>query len=250
MYGGNLGSVARVMRNFGLRDLVLVDPAPGILDDPLLEPMARTGIDIIRRARVSTSVEAAVAEAEIALAFTTRVGRRRRDVNELRGALEWISAEAPQARVAAVFGREDSGLTTSELDHCHWAVRIPTHPDLPSLNLAQAVGLFAYEIAEARRRASPTPDRLRKPATAAQLEGLYAHFEKVLAQIGFIEEASPARMMNEIRRIFSRRLPDPRDVRILRGVLSKVELALVRASKGLDRDPAGGDLASPPEPRE
>jgi TrmH family RNA methyltransferase len=233
LYGGNLGSVARVMGNFGLGDLVLVDPTPGILDDPQLEPMARGGVEILRRARVSSSVEDAVADAEIALAFTARVGRRRRDVLDLRSAVEHIAAETPHARVSAVFGREDTGLTTAELDRCHWPVRIPTHPDLSSLNLSQAVGLFAYEVAEVRRRASPAPARRRKPATAAEMEGLYDHFEKVLVEIGFIEEASPVRMMNEIRRMFSRRLPDPRDVRILRGVLSKVELALKRARRGL-----------------
>lgn len=228
LYGGNLGSVARVMANFGLRDLVLVNPAPGILQDPRLEPMARKAVELVRGARIVGTLNEAVADAELALGFTTRLGRRRNDGLELRQAVEQAARElASDARIAAVFGREDAGLTTAELDLCHWLVRIPTDRGLPSLNLAQAVGLFCYEVRMARLAAAPESVPYR-PATVAEMEGMYAHFERVLWEIGFIEEESPDRMMNQIRRIFSRRLPSPRDVRILRGILSKVELALRR----------------------
>lgn len=232
LYGGNLGSVARVMANFGLSDLVLVRPAEGIFDDPRLEPMARTAAQIARGARVAGTLAEALADVELALGFTTRLGRRRNDGLELREAVEAAAREAPCARIAAVFGREDAGLTTAELDLCHWLVRIPTTRDLPSLNLAQAVGLFAYEVRTARLRDTPESEP-RRLATVAELEGLYAHFERVLWRIGFIEEERPDRMMNQVRRIFSRRIPGPRDVRILRGILSKVELAIERARRGL-----------------
>lgn len=227
LYGGNLGSVARVMANFGLSRLVLVNPAPRALEDPALAAMARTAVDVVREARLARSLEEALEGAEVALGFTTRLGKRRRDGVDLRPAAERLAREAPTARVAAVFGREDAGLTTGELQRCHWLVRIPTHRRLPSLNLAQAVGLFCYEASLAW--AAPAPGATPRPAPVSELEGLYAHVERVLLEIGFIEEASPARMMNEVRRIVSRRLPEPRDVRILRGILAKVELALRRA---------------------
>lgn len=227
MYGGNLGSVARAMANFGLDDLTLVNPAPGIFDDPTLAPMARDGAGRIRSARICTALEEALADTEIALGFSTRVGKLRRGALELRTAVERIVAEAPSAQIAGVFGREDRGLTNADLDRCHWLVRIPTHPQLTSLNLSHAVGLFAYEIHLLRKAGTPLP-KGRSVATVAELEGMYVHFERVLDAIGFIEEKSPKRMMNQIRAIFSRRLPDPREVRILRGVLSKVELTLER----------------------
>ncbi|RMG98340.1 MAG: RNA methyltransferase [Candidatus Dadabacteria bacterium] len=225
LYGGNLGSVARAMANFGLRDLVLVNPAPGIFDDPRLEPMARKAVELVRNARVVPDLFEALRDVELALGFTTRLGRRRNDGLELRPAVAELARHHAGARVAAVFGREDAGLTTAELDLCHWLVRIPTDRGLPSLNLAQAVGLFCYEVRLANLAARPESEPYR-PATVAEMEGLYAHFEKVLWDIGFIEEASPERMMNQIRRIFSRRLPTSRDVRILRGILSKVEWKL------------------------
>ncbi|GAB4267464.1 MAG: RNA methyltransferase [Deferrisomatales bacterium] len=232
LYGGNVGSVARVMGNFGLEELVLVRPDPAIFHDPRLAPMARGAVALVRGARVVDSLEEALEDTELALGFTTRLGRRRRDGYDLRPAVEKIRREHPGARVAAVFGREDSGLTTRELNRCHWLVRIPTGPALPSLNLAQAVGLFAYEVATARASHLPEPGSGRRVATVAEMEGLYAHFQRVLEDIGFFEEASPDRMMNEVRRILSRRAPGPRDVRILRGILSKVELALARARQG------------------
>jgi tRNA C32,U32 (ribose-2'-O)-methylase TrmJ len=74
----------------------------------------------------------------------------------------------------------------------------------------------------------------RSLATVGEMEGFYGHFERVLRSVGFLEEESPARMMNHLRRIFSRRLPDPRDVRILRGVLSKIEWSLARSEKSKD----------------
>lgn len=233
LYGGNVGRVARVMGNFGLRDLVLVNPASEVLQDPEMAPMARKAVEIVRRAPVLSTLEEALVDVEIALGFTTRLGKRRRDGYDLRPAAEKLAADAAGARIAAVFGREDVGLTNAELERCHWLVRIPTRPELPSLNLAQAVGLFAYDLTETMGRAASKPIGTGKVATVDELEAMYAHFERVLQDIGFIEEASPNRMMNEIRRLLSRRLPSPRDVRILRGILSKVELAVERARKGL-----------------
>jgi len=232
LYGGNLGSVARVMANFGLCRLILVNPRAEALNDPTLAPMARGAVDLVRGAQIVGSLADALANVELALGFTTRLGKRRRDGLELRPATERLAREAVGARVAAVFGREDTGLTTEELGRCHWLVRIPTHRGLTSLNLAQAVGLFAYEASQALVGSRGLQEA--RPATVAELEGLYAHGERVLQEIGFIEEASPDRMMNELRRILSRRLPEPRDVRILRGILAKVELALERARRGHD----------------
>ncbi|MHB8765622.1 MAG: RNA methyltransferase, partial [Deferrisomatales bacterium] len=229
------GSVARAMANFGLSDLVLVNPAPGLFDDPLLDAMARTAAPLARSARVAASLAEALADTELALGFTARVGKRRADSLNLRPAVNRALAEAPGARLAAVFGREDSGLTTAELDLCHWFVRIPTSPQLPSLNLAQAVGVVAYELASARAAAAPQAPLARRSATVAEMEGFYGHLEGVLQEIGFIEEASPDRMMNQLRRLFSRRLPEPRDVRVLRGILSKVQWSLQRARGSGDR---------------
>lgn len=233
LYGGNLGGAARAMMNFGLSDLRLVRPAPGIMEDPQLLPMARGGArPVLENAKIYPTLAEALADVELALGFTARLGKKRTDGDDLRPGVERIFADPPKGTVAAVFGSEDKGLSNADLEICHRMVRVPTSKELPSLNLAQAVGLFAYEVSVSREKAANyTPGR-RNVATVAELEGLYAQVEEVLELIGFIEEKSPARMMNQMRRIISRREPDPRDVRILRGVLSKVTLAVERARAG------------------
>ncbi len=228
LYGGNLGSVVRVMANFGLDDLRLVRPAPGIFEDPMLEPMARSqALHILRGARTFDHLAEALADIEISLGFTTRLGKRRRDGYDLKPAVEKLFEEDGQAATAAVFGSEDKGLSNADLEKCHWLVRIPTSDTLKSLNLSQAVMLFAYEMQTKRREGTASlRNGERKYATVTELESFYRHMEKVLERIGFFKEETPERMMNEVRRIYSRRLPDPRDISILRGILAKVEFTI------------------------
>ncbi len=236
LYGGNLGATARVMANFGLTDLRLVRPAEGIFDDPMLEAMARTkAVPILEDARTYSELSDALSDVEMSWGFTTRLGKKRTEGMDLRPAALGLAENPLTGRLAGVFGSEDKGLANSDLEKCQLMVRIPTAPSLSSLNLSQAVALFSYEMHEVHLatadRPSPAPKNL---ATVSELEGLYGHIEQVLDEIGFIEEATPDRMMNVVRRMVSRRTPGPRDVRIMRGILSKVELALERARKGLD----------------
>ncbi len=238
LYGGNLGSACRSMANFGLSELRLVRPAEGLFDDPLLEPMARgQALPILKNVQTFDSLDEALADVEVALGFTTRLGKRRRDSYDLHRAVGELGEVAPTSRIAGVFGSEDKGLKNSDLEKCHWLVRIPTAPKLSSLNLAQAVALFAYELHTLKIATTLTPPAPRKTATGAELEGLYTHMERVLAKIDFFEEEAPERMMNEVRRIISRRLPEPRDVRIMRGVFSKIEMGLSGALESRKKTP-------------
>jgi tRNA/rRNA methyltransferase len=228
LYGGNLGSVCRSMANFGLSELRLVRPAGGIFNDPLLEPMARgQALPILKNVKLFVTLEEALADVEIALGFTTRLGKRRRDGFDLHQAVkELADEEVSHNRIAGVFGSEDKGLNNADLEKCHWLVRIPTAPRLSSLNLAQAVALFAYETHILKLERTLPPPAPRRTATVTEMERLYGHVQQVLEAIDFFEEETPERMMNEMRRMISRRLPEPRDVRILRGVLSKIEIEL------------------------
>jgi TrmH family RNA methyltransferase len=232
LYGGNVGSVARAMANFGLQKLTLVRPAEGLFEDPLLEPMARSNaMHILKNAVVTDDLAKALADTELSMGFTARTGKKRNDGIELRPAVRAIAEEFSGARIAAVFGCEDNGLSNEDLEKCHWMVNIPTHPTLTSLNLSQAVLLFAYEIFSVAEELEGALKPERRLATVEELEGFYGHLGEVLDTIGFIKEEDPARIMNAMRRIFSRRLPDPRDVHILRGMLSKVVVAIELAKK-------------------
>jgi len=153
-----------------------------------------------------------------------------------------ILQHARSIPAAILFGPEDRGLTNRELDPCHALIRIPAHPGLSSLNLAQAVLLLCYELhlaslAEMRNaefgmrsekrvrkgEACLSSGRLPKLAEFKKIEGMYNHLEELLLRIGFLDPNNPKRIMHSLRRIFGRASLGDRDVAILRGIFRQLE---------------------------
>jgi len=223
LYGGNVGQCARAMKNFGLSRLVLVNPREHKTAEAYW--MAREGKSIVDEAEVHTCLEGALQDSGIAVGTTRRVGKYRRPAMSPE---EFAAEAAPltaENSVAVVFGREDSGLSASELALCQWLVTIPADEAFPSLNLAQAVLLMAYTIFK-QGLAAPTETssaagvRLAGPA---ELERFYQHLESTLNDIGFLHGDQAPAIMITLRRIFGRANLEPRDVKILRGVLGQME---------------------------
>ncbi|MDE2118129.1 MAG: tRNA (cytosine(32)/uridine(32)-2'-O)-methyltransferase TrmJ, partial [Betaproteobacteria bacterium] len=126
---------------------------------------------------------------------------------------------AAQGPVALLFGTEMSGLSNEEIGHAQVLVNIPASPDFSSLNLAAAVQVMAYELSVALHNpVSKAPEI--QPAAHEQLEGLYAHLEQTLAEIGFFNSQNPERLMLRLRRLYSRARLEQEEVNILRGILS------------------------------
>ncbi|MEW5854787.1 MAG: TrmJ/YjtD family RNA methyltransferase [Myxococcota bacterium] len=233
-FAANVGSVARAMANFGLHDLVLVNPAPGLLQHPQAQNLARSGTPVIERARTVATLEEALTHAHTVLGFTARGGKQRGDELQLEAAVSRLVTDAP-ARVAAVFGREDDGLRTGEMALCHWAVRIPTEEPCPSLNLSHAVALWAYEL---KRQRGATTSRNLAAAAPNDLRELQVHLQRVLTRVEFLRGNRAERMMGHIWRFVMRRTPDAREARILRGILRRTETYLhhpTRRSGSSDR---------------
>jgi tRNA/rRNA methyltransferase len=232
---GNIGSCARALANMGLARLVLVSPPDHLSGDA--RRMAMGGSAVLEQARVARSLPEALGEAGLVIGTTRRTGKN-------RGPLLGIEAAAARAveaaragnEVAIVFGREDSGLTTEELDACGLLATIPADASYPSLNLAQAVLVGAYEL---RRAAAVEPGpEPRSLALASEVEAFFEQLAEVLEEIGFLNPQNPEEVMHALRRLFGRAALEPREVRILRGVLSQVRWAARRRS--LESDPAGG----------
>ena len=138
-----------------------------------------------------------------------------------------------------LFGREDKGLTNEELAPCQALVSMPTHPGLSSLNLAQAVMIFCYELYMASldiQRETPSVSRFPRPAEFQKMEGMYAHLEDLLTRIGFLDPKNPKRILHTLRRIFGRANLSDRDVAILRGIFRQLEWYATRrpAEKGTE----------------
>jgi tRNA/rRNA methyltransferase len=212
----NIGSVARAMKNVGITELALVNPAASP-SHPDARVMAVRSHDILERAVVFSRLTDAIADCPWVIGTTRRRGKGREGIIDPRQMASEIRDIAQQNKVAVVFGPEDRGLTNRDLDLCQRLVTIPSHEEYGSLNLAQAVMIICYEIYLASHH-QEADSRTRRLATSDELEGMYYHMEEALLRIGFLDQNNPKRIMAVLRRIFSRARLNPREVKILRGI--------------------------------
>ncbi|HIK23967.1 MAG: RNA methyltransferase [Cyanobacteria bacterium J003] len=222
----NIGSIARVMKNMGLQQLWMVSPRC----DPKGELAQRWAVhaeDVLQQAKVTDSLEAALADCQ--RVFAT-VGR---DVADLALPCWTPRQAAPQllavAQSALVFGREDRGLTNAELECAQGLVKIPTANTYPSLNLAQAVAVCCYELwLTACDSVGTFPQGDAVPFE--RLQGFYDHLEQVLLQIGFLYPHTAASRMTKVRSLLGRAYPTEAEVALLRGMVRQVEWAIQHAA--------------------
>ncbi len=226
---GNVGAVARAMKNMALAELVLVRPR----QFPAAEATARASgaDDILAAARCVDSVDAALAGAGLVIGTTARERDGRFRVLDVREAAARIAAAANRAPVAVLFGSERTGLTNEELAACHALLRIPANPEYASLNVAMAAQLVAYEIYRARGAPLESGQGAAPPLAAVEeMERLYAHLEEVLTEIDFRDRTrSGTHLMTRIRRFLQRAELDENEVNILRGILTAVQSRRRRA---------------------
>lgn len=221
-HAGNVGAVARVMRNFGLSDLVLVAPR---LDRPEEAfRWARGAEDLVESATIREGLGPAVADCAFAWATTRRRGRLRgRPLLPREAARQTELRERGGERIAWVFGPESRGLSTADISLCSARVTIPTRPEQPSLNLAQAVAVCCYECALARSdTAEPAPART---APQGERDALYGQLEASLLAIGFLHPKTARARMAVLRDLLERSAPTPREVAMLRGLARQVSWA-------------------------
>jgi len=217
-YSGNIGAVARAMRNFAVSDLALVDPAP--LTREQADMMAVHARDVLDNMQVHTSLRTAVADCGLIVGTTCRSGLYRESALTPRTLAPHIVAAAARNRVALVFGPEDSGLSNDDLRCCQWLVTIPTDSAYTSLNIAQAVLLCCYEVFLAAQEQTDITPRLL--AVAERQELMYEKLKRALLKIGFLHRDNPEHIMFALRRILGRAGLEERDVRIMLGMARQI----------------------------
>lgn len=222
---GNIGAVARAMKNMGLSQLVLVNPKE--YPSQVASARASSASDILNAAQVFATLEEAVAGCQVVVGASARLRKvswPQMDVRETAAKAMQIT-DAPDGQVAILFGREDSGLSNLEMDKCHYLAHIPSNPDYCSLNIAAAVQVFAYEfLMAANLKADVALEGYKhEQATADQMEGFYTHLQEGLIDIAFLETTKNARFMRRMRRLFNRTELDVREIDILRGVLTAAQ---------------------------
>ena len=217
---GNIGAAARAMKNMGLADLRLV--APLRYPAPEAEWMASSATDVLERAQVHATLQEAIGDCVGAFALSARPREWSLEVKPVRDAAIDAIGRAAAGPVAIVFGSEKAGLSNEELLTCQMLVHIPADPGYTSLNLAQAVQVFCYELRMAAGEGAVPPPRAEKLATVEDVEGLYAHLERVATDSGFLDPVEPKRLKERFRRIFSRITLEREEVNVLRGLLKSL----------------------------
>jgi tRNA/rRNA methyltransferase len=231
----NIGSIARVMKNMGLTRLVIVNPQCEVFGEEATR-MAVHAIDLLETAEIVPDLTTALQGCTRVIATTARDRAIPTQLETPRQALPWL-LESSQP-TALLFGREDSGLTNAELNYAQRYIRIPVGSEYSSLNLAQAVGVCAYELQmcassnelETIARSSQLPPQL-DIAPVEQVEGYYQQLETLLLEIGYLFPHTAAHRMEKIRRLYNRSQLSPNEVALLRGILSQFRGALDRASQ-------------------
>ncbi|MDE2388040.1 MAG: RNA methyltransferase [Betaproteobacteria bacterium] len=215
---GNIGAVARAMKTMGLQTLYLINPKS--FPSPEAEARAANADDILQQAKVCSEIDQALKDTVLTAAITARP----RDLSHItfdarQGAMELVQL-ARQQPVALLFGPENSGLTTAEVNKCQIIIHIPANPHYSSLNLASAVQIMTYEL-----RMALTGNATASPAKAEladfnELELLYAHLEQLMVTSSFLDPQKPKLLMQRIRRLFARARLEKDEVQILRGFLT------------------------------
>ena len=228
---GNIGAVARAMKTMGLRHLCLVNPKRF----PCVEATARAAgaDDVLYTARVFDALPPAVADCHWVVGTSARLRGIPWPEVTPRECARRVVTMGSDGPVALVFGREHSGLTNEELDHCHALMRIPTNSEYRSLNLASAAQIAAYEIRMALPEEQTTPvlsdANDSDTISALEREGLYRHLEISLQEIGYYDPDRPRKLMRRLRRFFNRADPNRSELNIFRGILSAAQKAARQA---------------------
>jgi tRNA/rRNA methyltransferase len=227
----NIGSVARIMKNMGFEDLALVNPVPFHNDDGYKGAVGAR--DVVNGAKLFTSVADAVAGANLVVGTTRRAGKLRKitcGAEELPGRVFPLLGTG---RVSILFGREESGLTTSEAALCNLLVSITANPDFPSLNLSHAVAIVCYELyrASGENAAEPAGEAGKKragvsfvsrPASREEIEELLEYIRFSFEDMGFFSKGTPDYVIPLFRRVFGRALADQEEVKNLAHVFHRL----------------------------
>lgn len=238
----NIGAAARVMANFGLTDLRLVNPRDGWPQERAWA--SASGADWpLNAARVFDSVGAAIADLQLVFATTARPRELQLPVlNARQGAADLARAAGEGLATGLLYGGERAGLETADIALCQAVVTLPVDMRFRSLNLAQAVAITCYEWRMTVADAAPPIFREgAAPADGAAMMGLYEHLERELDAAGFFHppEKTPS-MVQNLRAALARGRWTDQEVRTFRGVITALSRGRGKVLEKIARQKADG----------
>lgn len=254
---GNVGAAARAMANMGLRRLILVEPAAAL--GPTARAFAVGAREVLDGcSRVGSLREALAPFPRVVGTTSTRDRRPAAPLIVPRELPARLAADPPATPVALVFGPEVGGLTNEELACANLVVSVPCAPRQPTLNLAQAVLIVAYELYQAGREGLAAAAAAPAPATSAEVDGLFDHLASVLRRIGFERDSTFPGVLRDLRAAAARARLTRREADVLRGICRRATHALAPGprepqgpagppgDRGPHGPPAGSGPAEPP----
>lgn len=221
---GNIGSVARAMKNMGLSRLYLVTPADHTCGEA--RAMAHGSGDILYGATVVDTLEEALEGTSFVVGTSHRIRRGFNQLHSPTEAAEQLVALDQEREGAIVFGREKNGFTNDELHLCQIISKVPSAVAYPSLNLAQATLIYGYELFQAVHNA-PAPPEIDL-ASHDEIEVMYGHVQQGLDKLGFVARHDPRTFMRSIRRIFNRTQLERRDVATVHQIFRQIDRFVTR----------------------
>ncbi|MEO8378396.1 MAG: RNA methyltransferase [Acidobacteriota bacterium] len=224
---GNVGAVARAMKNFGFGELWIVGRHPELL--PVSGWWASGADDVLEAARFVPTLGDAIGDTHVTVATTSMRGRATPVTYTPRTLAARFDALAEEQMLSLVFGREDKGLSREELVLCQYTAAIPANDAFPTMNLAQAACVFCYELSRTRAEA-PVPDTRVLP-DAALLERIHERTRQLLSDVGFLHDNNLGRIYDDLRAIVARASLDDREARIALGIIRQINWALRPDSK-------------------
>jgi tRNA (cytidine32/uridine32-2'-O)-methyltransferase len=228
---GNIGAVARAMKNMGLTQLYLVKPK--LFPHERAVWRSASAVDILDNAVVVESLDEAVADCGLVVGTSARGRRIPWPLVNPRVCADRVYPELSQHPVALVFGREDRGLTNEELQCCNLHVNIPTSEEYSSLNLAMAVQVISYELRMAHVGTELSHDEMQEwdaeLAKAEDMERFFAHMEETLIEMEFLKPSAPKQLMTRLRRLYYRTRLDALEVQMMRGIFTTTQKWVRRA---------------------
>ena len=220
---GNIGAVARSMKNMGLKRLFLVNPKT--FPSALATERSAGADDILEQAQVVPTLRDAISDCELVLGTSARLRQIPRPTLNPRQTAEQVFAYPNIDKVAVIFGTERSGLTNDALAQCHYHIVIPANPNYSSLNLAQAVQIITYELYQCYLTQNPSKTDVSTMIPQAPMEdvlGVFDHMETVLDKIEFLNPKSSQILLYRIKRMILKAKLETEEVNILRGIFKAV----------------------------
>lgn len=244
----NIAGVIRAMKNMGLSRLRVVNP--GDWDPWRITGIAHRCEDVVDATEHFLSLDDALADCVLVIGTSARSRTAQRNYRWARQWAPTILERASKGPVAVLFGREDRGLSNQALDRCDGVAVIPTDPDYPSLNLAQACLILAYELllaageGEGAQWELPTGKRYTGPANREEMELMFRALEGGLARIDFFKARSPENVMRVFRTLLSRAEPERQEAGLVQALGFEIQNYLDRLADGEEN--ASKDPSEPP----